>query len=200
MNTEKIVRLEKLLDRKLSDAEIERLRRIKSTLEIADNDALWDILIAMEYQRTFYETLPEKIAGASADIFRELTSSAEKEVALAQSRLAEGVVEQAKQLATRIDHASWFGLGMLMLAVLLLHGGLLLWAGYCIGSGQTQPPAFLLQMPVGVIAGSLCVAGGVLFGAAAAREYSEGHVGWQKRMLTALACLLSGVGVLILSI
>lgn len=192
MDKEKITQLEKLLARELSVDEIERLRRIKDTLKISDNDALWDIIVALEYQRTFYDEMPGKISAAAADIFNQLASGAEKEISLAQGRLADSVVEHAKKLSTRIDIASWLILGMVTLVVLLVYGSLLLWAGYCIGTGQTHPPAFLLRMPVGIIIGGLFVAGGLFLGASAAKDYSEGLVGWQKRMLAALGCLLPG--------
>lgn len=116
----------------------------------------------------------------------------EKEVALAQGRLAESVVEQAKKLAIRLDYTTWLVLGLLMLAVLLLYSALLLWAGYCLGSGQTQPPALLLRMPVGVIAGALCAACGMFLGARAAKDYAEEHKQWRRRILAALGCLLPG--------
>jgi hypothetical protein len=60
MNAEKIRQLETLLERELAPDEIERLRRVRDILHIADNDALWDMLTAMEYQRAFYEALPGK--------------------------------------------------------------------------------------------------------------------------------------------
>ena len=192
MNAQKTAQLESLLGRPLSVEEKERLRRIKDTLHIADNDAMWDILTAMEYQRVYYEGLPEKITLAAAEIFKELSVAAEKEVALAQSRLAESVVKQAKKLSLKSHIRSWLAWGGLALFLLLLYGALSLWAGYCIGSGQTQPPALLLRMPVGILLGALCVAGGLFAGIMAAKEFANGHAGWKKMGLTALFFLLPG--------
>lgn len=192
MNTQKIAQLESLLGRPLSVEEKERLRRIKDTLHISDNDALWDILTAMEYQRKYYEELPEKITLAATEIFQELSIAAEKEVALAQSRLAESVVEQAEKLSLKTRIGSWFAWGGLALFLLLLYGALLLWAGYCIGSGQTQPPALLLKMPVGIIIGALCFCCSVFCGFLAARDFAAGKAVWRKNALAALGCLLPG--------
>ena len=61
MDATKFERLERLLDRELSDGEKERLRRIQDTLGIKDNDGMWDVIIALEYQRKYYDELPEKI-------------------------------------------------------------------------------------------------------------------------------------------
>ena len=192
MNAQKTAQLESLLGRPLGVEEKERLRRIKDTLHIADNDAMWDILTAMEYQRKYYEELPEKITLAAAEIFKELSVAAENEVALAQSRLAESVVEQAEKLSLKTHIRSWLAWGGLALFLLLLYGALSLWAGYCIGSGQTQPPALLLRMPVGILLGALCVAGGLFAGIMAAKEFANGHAGWKKMGLTALFFLLPG--------
>jgi hypothetical protein len=192
MNAAKIKRLEKLLERELSEKEITRLRRIKDVLEIDDHDAFWDILTAMEYQRFFYEELPAKIAAASADIFAGLSAVAEKEVAHAQSRLAENMAEQARKLSVRINLMSLLPMGLTALVCLLFYGSLLLWSGFCIGSGRAQPPEFLLRMPSGLLMGGLFLAGGVFCGACAAKEFSEGKTGWQKRMIAALAMAIPG--------
>ena len=192
MNAQKTAQLESLLGRPLGVEEKERLRRIKDTLHIADNDAMWDILTAMEYQRKYYEELPEKITLAATEIFKELSVAAENEVALAQSRLAESVVKQAEKLSLKTHIVSWLAWGGLALFLLLLYGALLLWAGYCIGSGQTQPPALLLRMPVGILLGALCVAGGIFLGAMAAKSFANGHAGWKKWGLYALGLLLPG--------
>ncbi len=192
MNAQKTAQLESLLGRPLSVEEKERLRRIKDTLHIADNDAMWDILTAMEYQRKYYEELPEKITLAATEIFKELSVAAEKEVALAQSRLAESVVEQAKKLSLKSHIRSWLAWGGLALFLLLLYGALSLWAGYCIGSGQTQPPAFLLHMPVGILLSGLGITGGFLIGATAAKKFANGQAEWKKWGLYAMGLLLPG--------
>lgn len=200
MNAEQIRRIESMLDRTLSAAEKERLGRIQNALGMADNDALWDVLAAMEYQRTFYEGLPQKISQAVAEIFKGLSHAADNEIALAQSRLAESVVEQAKKLSVKTHVHTWLMWGALTVVLLLLYGSLLLWAGYCIGSGQTQPPALLLRMPVGIIVGTLCIGGGIFSGVLAARDFAEDHARWRRRMLTALAFLLPGGWVLSLAL
>jgi hypothetical protein len=192
MDAETFGRVERLLDRELSIEEKERLRRIKDTLQISDNDALWDIITAMEYQRTYYEELPGKIALATAKIVQNISVAAEKEVALAQGRLAESVVKQAEKLSVKSHTHAVIFWGTLALFLLLLYGSLLMWAGYSIGSGQTQPPALLLQMPVGIITGALCFSGGIFFGVLAAKNFADGNAVWRKRLLAALCGLFLG--------
>jgi hypothetical protein len=50
----------------------------------------------------------------------------------------------------------------------------------------------MLRMPSGLIMGGLCLAGGVLFGVRAAKDFAEGEKGWRKLMLATLALLLPG--------
>jgi hypothetical protein len=190
MSEEKFRQIEKLLGRELSDDDKERLRRIKDVLHISDRDALWDLLAAMEYQKVYYEELPAKIAGASAEILRGLSAAADKGVAAAQDRLAESVAEQAKKMSVRVNLA--LPMGLTALVCLLLYGSLLLWAGFRIGSGQTHPPDFLLRMPSGILMGGLCIAGGGFLGIHAAKAFAEGKKGGRKPALAALVMLLAG--------
>ena len=204
MNKEKIGHIEKLLGRELAEDEQERLTRIQDILGIADNDALWDILIALEYQRTFYEALPEKISGASAAILAQLSVAADKEIAHAQSRLAEAVVKHAKTLSTKMRLSALVIPGLGALASLLLYGCLLMWAGYCIGAGglqnQTQPLAMLLRMPAGVLIGGLCFSGGAFTGIIAAKDFAAGYGGWKKWGAQALGFLVPGTVLLGLTV
>lgn len=122
MNANKISQLERLLERKFSEKEIARLRRIKDVLGMSHDDALWDILAAMEYQRTYYEELPQKIAEAAAEILQKISVHAENEVAGAQGRLADSVAEQAEKLAGKLNLNSLIPLGLLALVCLLSYG------------------------------------------------------------------------------
>jgi hypothetical protein len=164
MNTEQIQRIETMMDRALSAEEKERLGRIQTTLGVADNDALWDVLAAVEYQRTFYHELPQQIGATATQILQGITTAAEKETAAAQARLADSVVEQAKKLSTKINYATLLPMGMAALVCLLAYGSLLLWAGFRIGSGQTHDLSWILRMPSGFLMAGLCLAGGLLLG------------------------------------
>lgn len=192
MNTEQIRRIETMVGRALTTTEKERFGRIQNTLGMADNDALWDVLAALEYQRVYYEELPQRISQGATEVFNELSHAAEKEISRAQSRLAESVVDQAKKLSLKTHVHTWLLWGVLALVLVLLYGSLLLWAGYCIGSGQTQPPIWLLRMPVGIVVGVLCFCCGIFSGVLAARDFAEGNARWRKHMLTALVFLLPG--------
>lgn len=197
MDAHKIDRLERLLNRPLSQEEKDRLQRIKDTLRIADNDALWDIIIAMDYQRNYYDLLPEKISSMTEEILNGLSEAAQKEISIAQSRLAESVVEEARRMSSEHHLKTWLVWGIFLLMAVLIYGSLLLWAGYCIGSGKTHPPALILKMPVGVVLGALCIGCGGFLGVQAAQKFAQGDAGWRKGAAIALGLLLPGAAVFI---
>ena len=84
MEGEAFVRLEKLLGRELEQSEKERLQRIQDVLKIGPNDALWSIIAALEYQRAYYEELPQKIRTATEEILAEWSEAARKNAAAPQ--------------------------------------------------------------------------------------------------------------------
>ena len=65
-----------LRKKSLSLQEKERLRRVKTALKIPDDDALWIVIIALEYHLSLYEEIPRKIQEAMDDLLR----NAEKEI------------------------------------------------------------------------------------------------------------------------
>ena len=192
MKADKIKRLEKLLERKLSVEEKERQRNIGRVLGIVDNDACWDALSAMEYQKFYYDELPAKIAAASTEILQGFSEAAEAEARRAQSLLAESVVEQARKLSLRINMETLLPLGVLALVCLLAYGSLLLWAGFYLGSGQVPDMALILRVPSGILMGALCLAGSLFLGVHAGREFAEEGKGWRKKVAMALAMLVLG--------
>ena len=146
----------------------------------------------MEYQKFYYEELPAKIAAASTEVLQGFSEAAEAEARRAQSMLAESVAEQARKLSLRINIETLLPLGVLTLVCLLGYGSLLLWAGFCLGSGQVQSMALILRMPSGILIGALCLVGSLFLGVRAGREFAEEGKGWRKKALVALTMLVVG--------
>ena len=192
MNTEHIKRLEKLTGRKLSGDEVARLGRIQSVLNLTDNDALWDVLAALEYQRTFYEALPAKVAAASTEILQGISDAAKAETQRAQSLLTKSVVEQAQKLSVEINMGTLLPLGLVALLCLLAYGSLLMWAGYSLATRNVQEMALVLRMPSGFLMGGLCLAGGLFLFVYTGKDFSAGEDGWWKRGIAALVLLVVG--------
>ncbi len=192
-------RFEKLLNRKLTHEEKERLHRIKVTLEIADNDALWDIIIAMEYQRTFYEALPQKIEQSTSEVLKKMSATAKKEVAVAQANLSKSVIEQAKKLSTREHMKTWLLWGSVVLILVLLYGSFMAWLGYGLGAGKIQGLPFILNMPVGFLVAGLLLCSGIFMGICAAKAFSEVDKVWRRYALVAVVNIFLGVVVISIS-
>jgi hypothetical protein len=123
---------------------------------------------------------------------REISTAAEMEARRAQGRLAESVAELARKLSLRVNMETLLPMGLCALACLLAYGSFTMWAGFCIGSGQARPPAFLFKMPSGILMGGLCISGGIFLGVNAAKDFAEGGKRWRKVMCMALGLLVSG--------
>lgn len=193
MSLDTVIDLGKVCGRELSQAEAARLREIGNKLNLREDDALWPLLAAMEYQRIYYEALPEKIAGASRTIMDGMAAAAEKETAAAQAKLTDSVVKEARYLASKIQYAKLVPMCLFALICLLAYGSLMLWAGFRIDTGRNMPLAAVLHMPVGWLISGLCMAAGVFCGGVAAWEFAEAETGWWKKGITAFGFTVVGV-------
>ena len=192
MSLDTVIDLGKACGRELSEAEAARLREVGNKLNLRDDDALWPLLAAMEYQRIYYEALPEKIAGASRTIMDGMAAAAEKETAAAQARLTDSVVEEARNLASKIQFGKLVPMWLFALICLLAYGSLMLWAGFRIDTGRDVPLAAVLHMPSGWLISGLCLATGVFCGTLSAMSFAEAEKVWHKKGLVALFFLMLG--------
>lgn len=192
MSMDSVIDLGKVCGRKLSEAEAARLREIGNKLNLREDDALWPLLAALEYQRIYYEALPKKIAAASKTIMDGMAAAAERETAAAQARLTDSVVKEAEYLASKIQYGRLVPLWLLALICLLAYGSLMLWAGFRIDTGRDMPLAAVLHMPSGWLISGLCMAAGVFCGGVAAWEFAKAETGWWKKGITAFGFMTGG--------
>ena len=198
MSMDDMIDLGKACGRKLSEAEAARLREVGNRLNLREDDALWPLLAALEYQRVYYEALPKKIAAASKTIMNGMAAAAEKETAAAQARLTDSVVREAEYLASKIQYGKLVPMGLLDMICLLAYGSLMLWAGFRIDTGRDMPLAAILHMPSGWLISGLCLAGGVFCGALTAKGFAEARRGWWKN--GGIAILFVMLGTLLFSL
>lgn len=197
MSLDDMIDLGKTCGRELSEAEAARLREVGSRLNLREDDALWPLLAAMEYQRIYYEALPEKIAEASRAIMDGMAAAAERETAAAQAKLTDCVVMEAEYLATKIQYAKLVPMWLLALICLLAYGSLMLWAGFRIDTGRDMPLAAVLHMPSGWLISGLSLVAGVFCGGVAAKEFGEAETGWWRKGSIAILFVMLGAFVLI---
>ena len=193
MSRDAIILIEKSCGRKFSEEEAARLRDVGNALNLRDDDAVWSLLAAMEYQRVYYEALPGKIAGASRKIVDGMAVAAKKESAAAQAKLTDSVVEQAKRLSVKIQYATVLPMGLTALICLLAYGSLMLWAGFRIDTGRDVPLAAFLHMPSGWLISGLCLASGLFCGAVAAKNFGEAKKWWKSGLSAMLLLMLAAL-------
>jgi hypothetical protein len=66
----------RLLGRQPSDAEREQLHRLRAELGLRGNDALWLVLVALQYHLTLYQSIPARIERAATAACRQATGAA----------------------------------------------------------------------------------------------------------------------------
>ena len=192
MSMDDMIDLGKACGRKLSEAEAARLREVGNRLNLREDDALWPLLAAMEYQRVYYEALPKEIAAASKTIMDGTAAAAEKETAAAQARLTDSVVREAQNLASKIQYDRLVSMGLLALICLLAYGSLMLWAGFRIDTGRNIPLVAILHMPSGWLISGLCLAAGLFCGVLSAKSFVEEKKGIWKQGISALLLIFTG--------
>ena len=162
MNQEIIINIEKMSGRELSHKEQARIRDVSSSLNIRDDDAVWALFGAMEYQRVYYEGLPDKIEQATRKITDNIASSAEKEAKAVQAKLTESIISEAHYLASRIQFGKIIPLAIVAVIILMAYSALCMWAGFQLGALETRNPYEILLMPWSTLSAIICS----LFGAA----------------------------------
>ena len=200
MSMDSVIDLGKVCGRKLSEAETARLRETGNKLNLREDDALWPLLAAMEYQRIYYEALPEKIAAASRAIMDGMAAAAEKETAAAQARLTASVVKEARNLASKIQYGRLVPMWLLALICLLAYGSLMLWAGFRIDTGRDMPLAAILHMPSGWLISGLCLITGGFFFVLSGKIFLADGGGWWKTGVLAMGLIMAGAAIFVLSL
>ena len=200
MSLDDMIDLGKMCGRELSEAEAARLREVGSRLNLREDDALWPLMAALEYQRIYYEALPEKIAGASRAIMDGMAAAAEKETAAAQAKLTKSVVKEAEYLASKIQYGKLVPLWLLALICLLAYGSLMLWAGFRIDTGRDIPLAEVLHMPSGWLISGLCLITGGFFFVLSGKIFLADGGGWWKTGVLAMGLIMAGAAIFVLSL
>jgi hypothetical protein len=161
-------RFELLLGRLPSDDDRRRLLAVREALGIHPNDALWDVLIALDYHQQLYSAMPKKIAesiegslgelnGAAATLAKLDVAKLEKLLARAEKSrppATEGAAVSGQVGVARL--AFWGVLGVALGAVCISAGYLMAlrggtpWGKDPLGMVLGAPAGwlmFLLMMP-----------------------------------------------------
>ena len=106
MNGKLETAFEKLTGQPPTDADVRRLYRIKNALRLGDDDAMWLVLMALDYPVTFYEKLPAQMKKASIDVLNDFRATADAiaktSAEAAKADLAKAVATTAQQVASDV--------------------------------------------------------------------------------------------------
>jgi len=172
-----------VVGRPMSDTERQRLERIRDALKVQDNDALWAIVIALEFYDSLYRRYPEElaaetskaIAGARQAFASAATAEAARVSAVLSKEVARTSVDLARKMAERGVAMPWVAAAG---AALVLFGALCVSAGAVL-AGSARPywasrAGGMMGLVLGAPAGWMAFAG--LLPAAGYAGWS----GWQR--------------------
>ncbi len=94
-------------------------------------------------------------------------------MAIAQGKLVESVVEQAKNLNLKSRLSTLVLMGLFALALFFLICSLMMWAGCRIGTGGSHMPELMFRMPSGLMIGLLLLECAGILSYWAAKEYAD---------------------------
>ena len=190
------IRCEKMWGRTPTQEELLLLQRVRDALQLRDDDSFWDILIALQAQKFYYDELPEKIKQTIAEALTHLEKAAEIETQKVQGKLAECVVEQATNMAKSRSTCALISSSAAVLFAAVLACSLSMWAGYAIGIGKAVSPALLLQVPAGFVLAAVSLGAGIFLLFKAAQEAASKAQGFKQKAVAGLGAVVLGALVL----
>ena len=123
------INMKKFCDGKLTPEQEARVREVALRLQIREDDAVWQLLEAMEYQRIFYEELPKRIEDTTGNLLKNVKDTAEVQVAQSKAELTKEVVEQARTLAVKLSWSKLLPFILGGIIAVLIFVAMMLWAG-----------------------------------------------------------------------
>ena len=150
-----IKHLERMRGSKVTCEEYHRLTMMQQALNLQDDDAVWMLFLAMEYQKAYYEQLPKKITDSTSELLKRVRETADREAANAQNRLIQSVIEQTEKLTARVHIMPLMPIYLLIILCLMVFGSVTYWAGLCSGLGFPLPLENVYYVPAGMVIGGM---------------------------------------------
>jgi hypothetical protein len=148
----------KIIGRQPSQAERDRLYRVRDAVGLHDNDAFWYIVMILEHYDSLYRDYPKQIGDEARRVVEEarrmFAVAAEAESAKAQKMLAQKVAETSVDIARKLAERP-VGVHRItaLLGVVVLFGAMCMTVGYQLADGANP-----LWPSAGATAGGRAVA------------------------------------------
>jgi hypothetical protein len=139
-------RFKALLGRAVRREDRERLSKLRTALRISPNDAVWDVMIALDYHLQLYNAVPKEIARESDKAVVELRGLVD--AVRRQEKRGHGEVAASAGSRAVISTATIAVTG----AIAVAFGGLCIAAGYLM-AGRGRPP-WGAAGPLGAVLGA----------------------------------------------
>lgn len=188
-----INKLTRLLGRELTQEEQDRFLRCKEILQVSDDDAIWDLLAAMEYQRTYYEELPARIEESAQRVLHGISSTPQHGAPQIQNP---GVGKFTNPSSMK----AWFPWAVYALVAITIYGAINMWIGYCLGSGTIHPPAYLLKMPFGIVLGIASLCFGIGMAIKLGKDYAAEQSLAKQEIVITVGCIIFSIAICVLTI
>lgn len=127
----------KLLGREPDAKDIKVINRISDALSIGPNDAVWAILIALQYYASLYEAIPARIGEVTSESAERVKVLADVTMETAardaQARLADAVATIAHDVAqdvSRKQKIRWISIAAVVISLTI---GIIGWVGWAAG-------------------------------------------------------------------
>ena len=98
---------ERLIGYQATPRDRARLHRVRDSLGLHPNDALWEVLIALQYYYSLYERFPAMIRGAARELLIECKNESDRHIAQAKQQVQHGTDAAAEVAQAAVAaHAS----------------------------------------------------------------------------------------------
>ena len=159
---------------------------MQQALNLQDDDAVWMLFLAMEYQKAYYEQLPKKITDSTSELLKRIREAADREAANAQNRLIQSVIEQTEKLTARVHIMPLMPIYLLIILCLMVFGSMSYWAGLCSGLGKPLPLENVYYVPAGMVIGGMTLTAIAFCLGISFWKIAYDQKGWLTPMVTAL--------------
>lgn len=137
---------QKLLGRQPTDAEVQKLYRVRDALELKNNDALWLVLMALQHYETSYERMPKAIETAASSVLLKVKAAADSTMkASAESfkaDMAQAVASVAEDVARNTSRKQLWQWAAGAVGVAFLTLGLGGWGAFTKGAESGRAEAY----------------------------------------------------------